>query len=317
MHSLLDEISLLLLACVLVFSLAGCEEAITNNNNAGIPNTGSDSLGTSFIEFTTASETVPIVGVDRVTSTKAGLSDVVSLEVEPNFAVTAEIAYEYEVAGVSAAQGRDYRIPNPSPDTIPYNAGQRSLDSDSIYVLGVGAEPGGAVTLTDSSRVLQVGLTSAETIDGSQTVEVGRGGESVGTTRLVSVSPTIRLALTDYTFLSEVPVPVTDSAATDSVTTLIYNNSTVPFDVTNVEITGPDAGEFSVQPMVRTSQDPIEVSPTSIQTVPGDSSMYAKVYFSPQSTGEKTATLSFDVSNSANMATASYEMVGTAVSASE
>lgn len=307
---------LLFIPALMLFT--GCEESLTNTNTKGIPDTGSgDSTNTAFLTIVSGSETGGPVG----TIHRRGIfgSSSVDLEVEPNFAIPSDIDFEYSTSG-SAVEGGDYTVSPSSPATIEYVDSTTALD-DLNLTLGALEEGTGGVTLTTETRSAQVSLTSATaTADSvSQEIAVGRGGEDVGVSRTVLVEPSVTLTSFGLSRLSSVSPAPTQVGASSTTNLLIHNTSGIDFDVSNLAVSGSDAGEFSASFAV--TDNPIEplvflsngVDPFFGQ-LPLNDFAVVQLVFSPSSEGGKSATLQFDVENSSDNITAEYEISGTATS---
>lgn len=306
MRSILTKIGLLLLAVTTAVVVSGCEEALTDSNTEGIPNTaGTDTTsGTAFIEIVSGSRSNPLVGtasradgVDLIDQLVG--DDTVSVEVEPNFAVQDDIIFEYSLSG--SAESGDYRIPNPSPDTITYEQGTTEIDDAFIDVIG--RNPEGGVELTNETREVTITLESARTAgDGGREVLVGRGGSEVGVSRTVEIGPSVSLSTPGGTFVQSVAFDTTSTAPDSSSVQqyILFNLSSENFTGSNYSISGSDADAFNVQP------------PAVLTFEPGATTGILALSFAPSSAGEKGATFSFEVSNSSNSATIEIPLSGVA-----
>jgi hypothetical protein len=311
MRSILTKIGLLLLAATTAVVLSGCEEALTDSNTEGIPNTaGADSTADQpFITIVSGSQTNPVIGTasrsdDPTTEALFG-SNTVSAEVEPNFALQEDINFEFETSG-SAVAGEDYTIPSSGSGTIVYDSTNTSLDDTTIDVVGGG---GGLATET---RSVEVSLTSAQTASGDE-VLVGRGGSDVGTSAIVEIAPAIGLLNSSFAVLSEVDAPDTAVGEEATVNLFLFNASGEEFDAENFSIVGEDASEFSVTSTVTNPVGAGSITTPSAEPV-GESTALL-VEFAPTSEGDKSATLEFDVSNADNSVTAQFSVSATAVPA--
>lgn len=309
MKTNLYKLACLLLLPVLII-LGGCEDSLTDSNTAGIPDVaGGDSTSTAFLTIVSGSESSPNVG----TINRRGLfgADSVLLEVEPNFAVRSDIEFEYSVSG-SAVEGGDYVISPTSPATIEFDDSNTSIDDLSLEAEAL-AEGESGVTLTTETRTAQVSLTSATALADSvsREIAVGRGGEDVGVSRTFTVAPSITLTNTSLVRLSSVSYDSTEVGSTTQRRLLIHNTSGINFDLSNFSLTGDNAGEFEIA--LAFPDNPVE--PLALNP---DGSLVdvavVDVDFAPSSSGEKAATLEFDVQNANDNTTATYDLSGVATS---
>lgn len=320
MKATLYKLSALLLIPVLV-TLGGCEESLTDANTEGIPDTGSgDSTNTAFLTIVSGSETGGPVGTifrRNAAGPNFGLGifgsqGTVELEVEPNFSIQDTIEFEYSVSG-EAVRGGDYNLSPSSPASVEFDRSNTSIDS-KVLTASVLSEGESGVTLTTETRTAEVTLESATTVNGTRDVEVGRGGTDVGVSRTFNVSPSITLTDNAVTPLSSVSLDSTAVGETTTAVLLVHNTSGVNFEVSNFSATGADAGAFEVTGFPDNPVEPLAFSPNSPGPLPFNDFAQVAVDFSPQSMGDKTATLQFDVSNSSDDVTAEYDVSGVAVS---
>lgn len=316
MKTNLYKLACLLLLPVLIV-LGGCEDSLTDSNTAGTPDVvGGDSTSTAFLTIVSGSESNPNVG----TINRRGIfgPDSVLIEVEPNFGVRSDIEFEYSLSG-SAVEDGDYTISPSSPATIEFDDSNTSIDDLSLEAAALGEGESG-VTLTTETRTGQVSLASATALADSvsREIAVGRGGEDVGVSRSFQVAPSITLTTPGIARLSSVSFDSTQVGSSSTASLLIHNTSGVDFDVSNFTVTGENAGELTVSPIIQDNPvEPLELidgtDPFGIG-LPLNDFGFVQVQFAPTSAGEKSATLQFDVSNSSDDITAEYEISGVATS---
>jgi hypothetical protein len=322
MKAALYKLSFLLFIPILAF-LIGCEDSLTDANTNGIPDVGSgDSTNTAFVTIVSGSETGGPVGtIFRRNAAGPNLelgifgpsgTSSLDLDVEPNITIPDTIEFEYSVSG-EAVRGGDYELSPSSPALIEFDTSTTSIDSETLTasVLSEG-DPG--VTLTTETRTAEVTLESATTVNGTRDMEVGRGGTDVGVSRTFNVSPSITLTDASVVPLSSVSLDSTEVGETTAATLLVHNTSGINFEVSSFSATGPDASDFEVTGFSDNPVEPLSFAPNSPGPLPLNDFAEVSVEFTPQSAGDKTATLQFDVSNSSDDTTAEYEISAVAVS---
>jgi hypothetical protein len=309
MNSIVYKTGLFCLIAVTALVLSGCEESLTSSNTDDIPSLSGDSTDVAFVSIVSGSQSDPVVGTaERIPLGLfgGGATDMVTVEVEPNFAVQEDIEVGYDLAG-TASTGEDYSIPNSNPDIIEFNATNTSIDRIDLQVVGGATQE---VPLTTEFRTVEISLTSASTTSGGREVLVGRGGSDIGTTRIVRIAPSITLLSSGFAPIEGVATGEAAVGDTSDTNVIFLNSSNANFDVTDVSISGENASEFEVNSLI---SNPVEPGQTPAPSE-GEFSPIIGMSFIPDSEGDKSATLSIDVSNSFNSTTVEYPVTGTAVS---
>lgn len=319
------KIALLFLLPAGALFLSGCDQgALTDSTTNGIPDTGgTDSTQTPFITFVSGSETGGPVGTiyrRNAAGPNFGLgifgpsgAGSLNLNVEPNFAVKDTIEFEYSVSG-SAVRGGDYNLTPSSPTTIEFDTATTSIDSRSL-VASVLAPGEAGVTLTTETRTAEVTLESATTVNETRQIKVGRGGSDVGVSRTFNVSPSITLTNSAAVPQSSVSFDSTEVGGATRSILLVHNTSGIDFDLSNFSVTGADAGDFEIAATVPDNPvEPLSFAPQSPGPLPFNDFAQVAVDFAPGSSGEKAATLEFDVQNANDNTTATYDLSGVATS---
>lgn len=291
-----QRLGILFLAVVAAVLLTACEEALTGvDNTDGVPPI--DGNNTPYVEIQTGNDGDVFSDFRSI----PGVIPPQALEVGPNVAVEDTLTVDYEVSG-PAEEGGDYSVDSPNPLTIPFDTSTTSLESADIVVVRGGGN------LTTELTSVDVTLTGVSTTGGTE-VLLGRGGQDIGITRTVGIEPSVSV-------IEDAPsIDTTAVGNTNTGIAMTQNLSVAPFTVQNIEISGPDADEFSLYG-IAPNQDsldngsfedpPVDVNPVAIA--------FIVAAFEPVSEGEKEATLSYDLANGTD--TETYEVSLSAVAES-
>jgi hypothetical protein len=309
MKLVLKQVGLLLLIVMMAVAFTACDQAVlsdSNSNNSFLES----SSNTPFFEFQS--------GAVRDTLSEERSSTPTTFQVGPNVSLTADsINFEYELRpGPEASSPGDFSDVTPNPPVVRRDTASGSaVETDTLEV-----QVGGG-SLTRESRLVTVSLTSVTASDGSEILLGRNGDEQIGRNRTVRIEPSIFVrtlgagGVNQNANIFEVSFDTTAVGAsnTPSPSPVLANGSTEPTAAANFSITGPDADAFSfggIGGVVR----PLGPSATLGTSFPANLGVL-NVAFQPNSPGEKSATLEFDMQNSVDNTTVSLSLSGVAESA--
>ncbi|MCS4113764.1 hypothetical protein [Salinibacter ruber] len=310
MKLVLKQIGLLLLIVMMAVAFTACDQAVlsdSNSNNSFLES----SSNTPFFEFQSGA-------VRDTTSEERSSSSIVNFQVGPNVSLTADsINFEYELRpGPEASSPGDFSDVTPNPPVVRRDTASGSaVETDTLEV-----QVGGG-SLTRESRLVTVSLTSVTASDGSEILLGRNGDEQIGRNRTIRIEPSIFVrtlgagGVNSNANIFEVSFDTTAVGAsnTPSPSPVLANGSVEPTAVDNFSITGPDADAFSFGGIGGVVQ-PLGPSATLGTSFPADIGVL-NVAFQPDSPGEKSATLEFDMQNSVDNTTVSLSLSGVAESA--
>ncbi len=309
MKLVLKQVGLLLLIVMMAVAFTACDQAVlsdSNSNNSFLES----SSNTPFFEFQSGSV--------RDTLSEERSSTPTTFQVGPNVSLTADsINYEYELRpGPGASSPGDFSDVTPNPPVVRRDTASGSaVETDTLEV-----QVGGG-NLTRESRLVTVSLTSVTASDGSEILLGRNGDEQIGRNRTVRIEPSIFVrtlgagVVNQNANIFEVSFDTTavGASSTPSPSPVLANGSTEPTAAANFSITGPDADAFSFGGIGGVVQ-PLGPSATLGTSFPVNIGVL-NVAFQPNSPGEKSATLEFDMQNSVDNTAVSLSLSGVAESA--
>ncbi len=308
MKLVLKQVGLLLLIVTMAVAFTACDQAVLSDSNSNNSLLESSS-NTPFFEFQSGSV--------RDTLSEERSSTPTTFQVGPNVSLTADsINYEYELRpGPGASSPGDFSDVTPNPPVVRRDTASGSaVETDALEV-----QVGGG-NLTRESRLVTVSLTSVTASDGSEILLGRNGDEQIGRNRTVRIEPSIFVrtlgagGVNQNANIFEVSFDTTAVGGTNgpSQPPVLTNGSIESTAVDNFSITGPDADAFSFAGVgVRPPLSPTVNLGTSFPANAG----VLNVAFEPNSPGEKSATLEFDMQNSVDNTTVSLSLSGVAESA--
>lgn len=303
------RIGLFILVVAMATTFTACDQAVfsdSNTENSFLK----ESSGTPFFEFQS--------GAVRDTLNESRSPSPVTLEVGPNVSLDTEISFEYEVSpGPDATSPGDFEDVTPNaPRVLPDTTGGSGVETDTLAI-----QVGGG-NLTRNPRLVTISLTSVSTADGSELLLGRNGDEQIGRSRTIQIGPSIFVrtfgsaGLSTSANIFEVSFDTTavGGASFPPLNPVLANGSIEATQASNFSITGPDADAFSflgIGGLVREPGSSAVLAPSA--GFPGNLGLI-NVRFQPSSTGEKSATLEFEMANSTDNTTVTLPLSGIAVS---
>jgi hypothetical protein len=301
MNLLSKRIGLLLSVAATALMLTACGEALTDSSSEN--SYLDDANPTPFVEFQSGSETD--------TASRERTTDPLDIQVGPNVSVNADISYEYEISSEEASDYADQTPNAPVVRTKPDSVAN-DVETDTLEVqFGNGS-------LTRSTRIVTVSLTS---VSSDSEVRLGRNGTEYGRTRSYEVDPSIFVRtltsggnLAVSANLQQVVFDTTAVGGQGSTATppLIANGSVMETDVESVSIQGPDASAFVLGGLLDPATGAPETTPVTLGTSLPGNLLLVNLAFVPTSAGEKSATLTFEMDNTADNTTVELPLSGVA-----
>lgn len=264
--------------------LTGCEEALTDSTDEGLPNI--DGTGEPWVEITGADTTTALE--ERGTQ--------VEFTVAPGYTTPGSLEVFFSVPGNGTAQqGRDYVVQTSSPVTIPIDPDASQLEDEDIVVGFPESDQVNEVT----NMTLQ--LDSARTLSG-ESVPVGRGGTDDNDAKFVSIDWSKASIFFQNSAGYRFDDTETGTSSSSGFDLLIANTDAFrSTDVSNFAIEGENAGAFQVAGFFELLPPDFATpapatTPFTVEPAQGNL-LVVVVQFAPESEGEKSATLTYEATN--------------------
>lgn len=271
-------------ACGGALLFTGCEEALTDSNQENVPEI--DGLGND--------RWIEIAGRDTISEDRGATQTyTISPAYAPSDTAKVTLNVWFSVAGTgSAQQGRDYNVLTSSPASFDVDPQTANLNTVDIEVKFPHSDQ------VNEPKTVTIQLDSARAASG-KSFPVGRGGTKVGKSKFVEVDWSKANIFVQNSAGYQFDDTQVDSTSSSGGDLLAVNLASFrASDLSNFAIEGENSDEFQIAGFLTQPPSPPAPAtlPITLQPSQGNVGLFV-IAFAPQSTGEKSAELTFEASN--------------------